>query len=206
VSGLLHPVGPQPAAVYWRRRLVLLAVLAVVLYLGARAAGLVGDAAAGTDDVTTPGAGLARPAALGWLPASAPAPVRSDLGRCPDARLRVGVMTTAARYAPGEPARLRVTVSHTGSAACARDLGPEALRLVVSFGDTRLWQTGGCAPARPDERRLEPGEDYVAEAVWPADRAVPGCSGWARRARPGTYATGAELAGGMLARAVFTLG
>src|SRR5947199_10039732 len=99
---MLHPVGPLPPRVYWTRRVVLLAIFAVILIAVAVSCGAgsgSGHAAASPETKTK-----TQPSASTTPSAStAPAPCRRK-------QLAVTASTDAATYTSGTLPRLRLTV------------------------------------------------------------------------------------------------
>jgi hypothetical protein len=177
VGALLRPIGPQPPAVYWRRRTVLVAVLALVLLLGDRALGA--DGAAGTAATRTT-------AIRTTAPATTAAATPRALVTCPDSALTVTVATDARVYPAGATPRLRITVANTGRTACRRDVGSRALGLVVHSGTDRIWSSDDCQQAPPSEvRTMRPGQRVTQSVSWPRRRSAAGC------ATPATATAGA---------------
>ena len=173
-----QPVGPEPAATYWRRRaLVSLAaagmVVVALLPLG------------GGDDVLTapeptPSAG---PTAQ---PTSSPEPAEPEL--CPDDALEVLATADAQSYPVGGTARFELTVRNTGPAPCLRALGQGAVELFVTSGEDRIWSSDDCAPGGPEgEVLLEPGGTQTARASWSSVRSALDCPPDQPQAEPGTY-------------------
>ena len=185
MGALLRPIGPHPPAVYWRRRTVLVALLALVLLLGDRALGADGAAPTGatgttatqtTSPVTTPRA---------TVTPSTTTTTRAMV-TCPDSALTVTVATDARVYPAGTTPRLRITVANTGRTACRRDVGSKALGLVVHSGPDRVWSSDDCQQAPPLEvRTVRPGQSVTQSLSWPRRRSAPGC------ATPATATAGA---------------
>jgi hypothetical protein len=183
-----QPVGPLPAAVYWRRRAVaLLAVVALVAVLGwllGRVGGGDGDVLAGP--APTPSASQAAPS----TPAATPAPVAA----CGDDVLEVEATAQAANAPVGAGTRLQLTVRNTGAVPCTRALGQGAVELVVTSGDDRVWSSDDCAPGG-DEGVVElaPGQVQTARATWSGTRSAAGCPPDQPVAQPGTYRVTARV-------------
>lgn len=180
---MLHPVGPLPAAVYWRRRaLVLVLLLAVaggggwLAVVGAHrwhASGSPVPAAA-----TTP---IPRPALDRVLPAGTNAAGLSAapaLPTCADAALDVAVRGPASAAVGSRPA-LELTVTSTSAAPCSRDLGPGEREIVLlDARGTRLWSSADCAPdAATDVRTLAPRQAVSLPVAWDGLTSDPTCAG-----------------------------
>jgi hypothetical protein len=179
----LRPVGPLPAATYWRRRLVVLlllvALLAVGLWLAQRGDG--DDRLATADPTADPTAQRSAE------PTSSPSPTASARA-CRDDDLEVQATTDTADVAAGARATLTLTVRNTSAQACRRALGQGAVELVVTSGEDRIWSSDDCAPGGDDGVvLLEPGASQQARATWPGTRSAPGCPDGQPAALPGTY-------------------
>src|SRR5262245_23238316 len=111
MSSVRNPRGPQPASVYWRRRIVaLLGLVAVMLCIALILAPLTaggGGAPTPTPPVTpstTPGATDGKAA-------------------CNPAVIRVVAVTDSNSYAPEQQPLLSMTITNTGAVACTLDVG-----------------------------------------------------------------------------------
>lgn len=200
----LRPVGPLPAAIYWRRRAAVLLAVLLVAALVAVPLGNAGDdgpAGDATGDRTAdPSAGAAEPSAEPTSDAAAAAPTApagpdpSTVTPCPDDALEVSATSDAADHPVGAQVRLTLTVRNTGAAGCRRALGQGAVELIVTSGADRIWSSDDCAPGGPqDEVVLEPGATRTARATWPTRRSAPGCPPDQPAAQPGTYQVTARV-------------
>jgi hypothetical protein len=194
-GALLHPVGPRPAPVYWRRRAV--AVLGVVV-AGVVVSLLVGGggatpvtppshpvAAAGSPSTPPPAASSPTPRAA----ATSPSP-RLD-GSCPVSALGLAVATDALAYPPGLAPRFLVTVTDAAG-PCRLAAGPQ---LVVTSGTDRIWAASDCGADAP--LALVHGAQTLV-TVWQRVRSAPGCSttvGGVTTTAAGTYHLNVTLAG-----------
>jgi hypothetical protein len=184
----LHPVGPLPASTYWRRRLVLLLALGVlVLAVKAVLGGGGGAPRAEPGPSTTP-----RPTHT-TSPPPTPAPTRAGGPvECRDSVLQLTTASDAAVYPAGTSPRFTVTVKNIGKVTCRRDLGP--LELVVKSGDDRIWASTDCSPkATRALQGLGPGGSLQATKTWDGKRSKPGCTGTRSEVRPGTYTVRATI-------------
>jgi hypothetical protein len=185
---LLHPVGPLPAATYWRRRIVLLVVVLLVL-LGLRSAlgggGGGGRPRAAVTPTPTPTAtATATPRAT-----SAAAP-----GSCSDSGLRLTVAPDPGQHAAGSPVRFTITVTNTTGAACRRDLGGRALEVIVRSGTDRIWSSDDCSTDHSSSvQLLRAGASLQTVVTWQGHRSAPGCPTPTTDARAGTYTVRARL-------------
>jgi hypothetical protein len=209
---VLHPVGNLPAAVYWRRRLLVLALLAALL--GGLAWGGFVLVASGNPDEAAAGK---RPAAATRVPllervvpstarvatptppelpakadadpalAAAPAgPAPGD--PCSDDMIAVEVRTPPT-VASGSKPTFELLVSNTAAVPCVRalDKGLQEMVLVGPAGN-RLWGSNDCFPeASSDTRTLVPGETVTFPILWGGLSSEPTCTAARAPLPPGSY-------------------
>lgn len=184
-----QPVGPEPAATYWRRRAVV--ALAAVAVLWVAALPLLDDDG-GQDALVPQAQPSASPSAA--APTADPTATPAGPAPCPDDALEVTATADADSYAVGGTARLELTVRNTGSVPCRRELGQGAVELVITSGDDRIWSSDDCAPGgEQGEVLLEPGATETARASWPTVRSAPECPPGQPQAQPGTYRVSARV-------------
>ncbi|WP_369132580.1 MucR family transcriptional regulator [Modestobacter sp. I12A-02662] len=211
---MLHPVGPLPAVVYWRRRLLVLGC-AVGLVGGG---GWVTAAAMGSD----PEGGAAAAAATGpapappvldqlvpslaavELPTTAPAPTGVpqpaapalvDGGPCTDDMISVEVRPDPASTPVGSKPTFHLVVTNVSPVSCVRTLDKGLQEVVLLDGaGTRLWGSNDCFPeAGSDVRTLAPGEAVDFPVLWSGLGSEPGCAGNRAALPPGQYVLRARL-------------
>jgi hypothetical protein len=206
---VLHPVGKLPAAVYWRRRLTVLALLLAVLgglgYLGfvllsSRDDDATPTAAAATGAATSPARAPALervvpsfeslstptpPAVLAAesvaAPAAPPAPAPGD--PCSDDMITLEVRTPP-MVAIGSKPTFELLVANVSAVPCVRtlDKGLQELLLLDAAG-ARVWGSNDCFPeASTDSRTLAPGETVAFPVLWGGLTSEPTCT--AARAAP----------------------
>jgi hypothetical protein len=195
---VLHPVGELSAAVYWRRRLTVLAVLLAILgglgWLGfALLSGGDDDAAAASarsagpavrlpalervvptfDSVSTP-----TPPAVPVPEAPPPAPPAPAPGDpCSDDMISVEVRTPPT-VAVGSKPTFELLVTNVSGVPCVRtlDKGLHEFLLFDAAG-TRVWGSNDCFPeAGADTRTLAPGEVVTFPVVWGGLTSEPACA------------------------------
>ena len=215
VPGVLHPVGKLPAAVYWRRRVLLLVLLLAVLgggvwlavtLLAGRGAGT-GAASAGSarpvpalervvpslSAVQTPTPPLVTTAADAVVAAPAvPGPVAG--GPCTDDMIGLEVRTPGTAAVGSKPT-FELLVSNVSAVPCVRalDKGLQELQLFDLSGN-RIWGSNDCFPeASSDPRTLAPGEVVTIPVVWGGLTSEQTCS-----AARGTPAAGSYVLRGRL--------
>lgn len=191
-DAVLHPRGPHSPGVYWRRRLLVLLIIGVLVYAASHACG--GSAPNRPTAASGPTPAASRsPAASPSVtvsPAASPSasPSPAVLPDCPDAALKVTSQTDAHSYPPGTSPKLTLVVQNTSQSRCRRDLGSAQLELVVTSGTDRIWSSNDCAPGgSPEIVELTPGEKQTYAVTWDRERSAPGCPQGAGKAQPGTY-------------------
>src|SRR5688500_8812921 len=149
-DALLHPRGPLPPGVYWRRRLVTFGVVVLVLFVLMRACGSDGDGTARVEPSETPSASVTAPRPSGSASASAKptaaATSAAAAGPCPDTASTVSARADAQTYPPSRRPILTIGVANKGAVACTRDVGQAAREIVVTSGNDRVWSSDDCSP------------------------------------------------------------
>ncbi len=200
-DALMHPRGPLPPVVYWRRRVITLAAALLVLLAVLKACG--GD---GKDSLTaTPGTTSRSPAAsapakttapapsTSAKPATSPSPSPSPTGRpegqpCRDTDIEVSATANAKEYAAGARPRLTLVVKNRAPVSCTRDLGAAARELRVVSGSDRVWSSDDCSPGGDAEVVTIPaGGSRSFPVTWSRTRSKPGCPAGREPVAPGTY-------------------
>jgi hypothetical protein len=208
---VLHPVGPLPAAVYWRRRLLVLGLVVAVLGGGGwllvaalRDGGGSSPAAAAP---TTAGGEPATPPALERVvpslasvqtptpapettrePAPAPAPAPEPGGPCSDDMIGLEVRTPGSAPVGGTPT-FELVVTNVSPVPCVRTLDKGLQEIVLLDGaGNRLWGSNDCIPeASSDTRTLAPGESVAFPLVWSGRSSEPSCTAERTAVGPGQY-------------------
>jgi hypothetical protein len=228
---VLHPVGPLPAAVYWRRRLLVLGCTLGLLGGG----GWVGVAATTGGPETAPEAAgssapapvpvpaleqvvpslaavqvptpapTTTPAAAVPAPSTPPAPAAG--GPCGDDVIAVTVRPVPASTPIGSKPTFELVVTNTSPVSCVRalDKGLQEVVLVDGAG-TRIWGSNDCFPeASSDQRTLQAGETVVFPVLWSGLTSSPGCVGSRTTPAAGSYLLRGRLDTKTSADAAFTL-
>jgi hypothetical protein len=199
----LHPIGPLPAAVYWRRRLVLLAALLAALFVLRACVG-------GGDAPRTTGAGptptVTRSAATKPSPTPSRSLVRTGPVTCTDAMLQLTVTSDAKTYPVGSSPRFVLRVANTSDRSCRRDLGGKPLELRVYSGEDRIWSSDDCGDTTTSSVQTIGAHSYLETTMtWPGTRSRPGCTGDKPKAQPGTYYVRLSVGSARTSGAVFRL-
>jgi hypothetical protein len=224
MNTVLHPVGPQPARVYWVRRLVLL-LLAAVLVTGlalavGTARGGAADGQGAADGAPAAGAGEGAQGAVPQDAGSEATDGTEDAGddaegteddaaaACAPETLTTTLAADAPSYPAGATPTFTVTLSNTGDSACTVDAGLTNQALVITSGADRIWSSADCPSEASGERLLlmAPGAAEAMPVAWPRVRSAEGCAGDLPEPRPGTYTAVAVVAGVQSGQVVFELG
>src|SRR5665648_246700 len=197
MSTVLRPAGPEPAQVYWTRRLLVLAgLILVVVLIWSVLSGLGGgngDAEGTTQD------GAAADGVTQETPAT----------DAPAARTCASLVTTRVRSAAGAQPVFTVVITNTSDSSCAVDAGEASRELLVTSGSDRIWSSLDCVAADAAERVLllpAGGSDDPVSVTWPRIRSNATCGEGLPALRPGTYHVVAKLVGAASEPAVFDLG
>jgi hypothetical protein len=216
---VLHPVGPLPTAVYWRRRLLVLGGLLSVLGGG----GWLGVAVVTGDrqqaDTVVAGASSEAPAptpaleqvlpslAAVQIPTVAPTttaappepsqppPGPVSGGPCTDDMIAVEVRPNPPSAPAGSKPTFDLVVTNVSAVACVRalDKGLQEVVLLDAAGN-RVWGSNDCYPeASSDTRTLQPGEAAVFPVLWSGLSSAPGCTAARSTPGPGSYVLRARL-------------
>jgi hypothetical protein len=180
MSTLRHPVGPHSKKVYWRRRALVLAVLAALVAIvvlivvrpgaGAEAEGGGGLPAASTSApaTTAPDAGAATgtdgsgaaATTEGGAPGTvdAPADASGAVPACAAGNIALAAVTDADTYPAGANPQLSFTIQNTGAEACTINAGTSQQLYTITSGDETYWVSVDCQTDPSDTPALlEPG-------------------------------------------------
>lgn len=204
LPAVLHPVGPLPASVYWRRRVLVLTLVLSVLGGG----GWVGYAvatgrfdvgtttAAATSSVppATPGLERVVPSLAGVqiptvaAPTTAAAPTTVAAGPCSDDVIAVEVHAPAS-VAVGTQATFALLVTNTAPVPCVRPLDAQLRELALwDLAGNRIWGSNDCLPeTSSDPRTLAPGEAVSFSVEWSGLTSEPTCTVPQMPPPPGPY-------------------
>ncbi len=187
VSGVAHPMGPEPPWVYWLRRgIILLAVLTLLI----GAVWLVTGRGSTISD-STPVVGLpsaAATASSAASPTSTAATEQATPTDCLDSAIVVEASTDSTRYAVGETPQLTLTIGNIGDVSCLRDVGPKANELEITSGGYHVWSSDDCNASNKSKIAvLKPGEKVASSITWDGQTTQKGCPGDSKAAKQGRY-------------------
>lgn len=196
MSGVVHPVGPEEPAVYWRRRLII--GLAALVTLSTIINGLSG----GTDPTASAASVSKSPKAVATLSEPTPSPdvspsvllptVQPNVpavakGECSDADTSIRVVIDRETTAVGEGVHINMIVKNISAKTCKRDVGSGANEVTVISGPALIWSTDHCNPnTDKDLVELAPGQEWNVKVVWIGKQTATGCK-VTNLAEPGAY-------------------
>ena len=152
MSTIRNPVGPQPPAVYWKRRAIvligLLAVTVIILLI-----------------VFRPQGADPKPTNTSTTPPPAATTTDGKVAACTPEQVSLEAVTDKGGYNAGEDVMISMTITNIGAAACTIDAGTGAQDYIIASGDETYWSSRDCQ-AEPTEAEvtLEPG---VAKSTTP---------------------------------------
>ena len=231
MSGVLHPVGPEPASTYWLRRALVVGVLVVVLVTLIALATRGGDrrqavpvapssvlssAPASTVAPSSPAAGSGPASGPATPGSTGPGPSRSVTSRsprpepatpaaCAPAALRA-TLTGQRRLRPEERTTFALSVINGSEGTCHVSVTAKNFRLEIYSGQDRIWSSRDCSTAvEPVTATL--GRERAVEwrMSWNGRRSAPDCKNRPEIPESGTYVATARLTGAEPVRMRMTL-
>lgn len=176
MSTLIWPVGPQPPGVYWRRRLVVIGVLLLVLLfiwlLFFRGSGSDGQDVGPAPEPTPTATPTETPTAS---PTPIPSPTRTD-DMCLDSDILVEATAEFPIYPVGSTPTLTLKIINIGTVECRRDVGPGPNELAIEQSGQKLWSSDDCNPSTAsDIISMKRGEEFTTQLVWDGRTSAAGC-------------------------------
>lgn len=176
MSTLIWPVGPQPPGVYWRRRLVVIGVLLLVLLfiwlLFFRGSGGDGQDVGPAPEPTPTATPTETPTAS---PTPIPSPTRTD-DMCLDSDILVEATAEFPIYPVGSTPTLTLKIINIGTVECRRDVGPGPNELAIEQSGQKLWSSDDCNPSTAsDIISMKRGEEFTTQLVWDGRTSAAGC-------------------------------
>lgn len=203
----------MPRAIYWRRRLLLLAALILLAWVALQLWPTKDDSkqTARPSATPTPSASptvTATPSATAEpTPAAATTTVKLSGGgdECDSQKVRITAFVADGQQAQ-TPINVDLAISTTAKRPCtftAKTYDPLA---VVNLGDTRVWDSSACErPVAAGTLQLVPGWTTVARVPWLPKRSGKACADSEPWLEPGAYTLEIGTLGGEPGKASFTL-
>src|SRR5262245_6214228 len=179
-------VGPLPAAVYWRRRAVVLFGLSMVVlipwYVLSGPNGSANTEAAptpttGTTTGPTPTVTAAAPSetTASPSPSAFTLPVSAATGSCTDEELEVIATADSAEVSRNTPVAFTIKIKNVSSRTCVRDIGADAQELQLRDDVAILWSSDDCgANHGAEDREFAAGMEVSFTRSWSGTRSRGG--------------------------------
>ncbi|MET9273737.1 hypothetical protein [Kribbella sp. NPDC003557] len=210
MSSLLRPVGHLPASVYWFRRGLVLAVVAVLVILISRLFAGGGDdtknAAAsdpqpnptGAAPVSTPTSTPASTPSAGSSTSATPKPSKTTPRGdqpCEGSDLNLEALPANRKIVSGSVLNFVVQLNPVDE-GCKATVNADKLTVTVTSGNDLIWSTTQCDKAvQAATLVVAKGKQAAVTVPWNGHRSRPGCLPGQPVAKPGTYVVKAEYDG-----------
>ena len=206
-DAVLRPRGPLPPGVYWRRRLILFAVLVLVGSFAFRACTDDTDPARITTGPSPSPTTTRRPSARPSTTAKpSVTPTRAAGLPCRETDLRLTATANAKSYPTSVRPLFTLEVTNAGPVSCTVDFGPTETELRVLSGNDRVWSSDDCGAATGSQIvTLEPDGHRSTTLPWSRKRSAPNQCASRADAAPGTYRVVGRLGSLVRPGDVFTL-
>jgi predicted component of type VI protein secretion system len=197
MDGLKHPVGDQPANIYWRRRMfVIVAIVVFALFLWWAISSLSSD---------SPGAS---PTSSPESTVSTSPTVNADPGRPCTGDDYTVVAAVPAEVSASKKVSVTVTVASASDSACKLD-PTTGSKLTVRSGNDAWFDSADC-PAEfalfdSEAFILEPAKTRDLTTTWNYGRDAKGCLAELQTAKDGTYKATVTVAGVKADEATFAV-
>ena len=211
MSSLLRPVGHLPASVYWFRRGLVLAVLALLFVLVFRLFAGGGEEpqnSAASDPQQNPSSAPPAPTTTPTTtptdaptgkqtdkPAKSTPPATPQDTKCEASDVRVDVLPQNRKIVSGSVLNFVIRFEAV-SDECKAAIDPSMLTVSVTSGNDLIWTTTHCAQAiQRATLVVAKGKQAASTVGWNGHRSGPGCLPGQPAAKPGTYVVKAVFDG-----------
>jgi hypothetical protein len=213
MSGLLHPVGPEPPQTYWARRglafgATLVLGVAVVLIISGTSSGSAAQPSPAGVAYSTPPAASATSVSPTVV---TPSPSATSTGPTPETRkvsttkkrsaecstddLRP-TLTGKQRLKTKQPTTFQLSLINGSAEACIVRVTQKNFQLEIESGNHRIWSTEDCPSIiKPISRTLGSEHAVAWTLTWDGKRSKPNCRSAHKALRPGRYLATAQLDG-----------
>ena len=192
MSHLFRPVGPHSTRVYWKRRIVVLAVLVVLIAI------VVGLGVA-LAKKGTPAPKPSTPAATSAKKKTGTPPL------CVKGDIDLTLTADAQNYAAGTNPRFSIELRNAGARPCLVDVNATTRVLQVVSGKDNVFSSGHCANGEPQLLLLKADETSATTITWKRVRSDATCPATSAEAKAGTYKATATLVGATSKEVTFVL-
>jgi hypothetical protein len=190
-----------PAEVYWRRRLLVLALLILLVWLGMRVWPDGDGEPAAAAPTATPTATQAPPTTNGVTNVA----LTTGSEPCDAESIRITPTVRSGQHARG-PVTITLLVSSSSAKPCNFTARSSDLLVVISAGKTPVYDSTVCkASLLRQTVQLSPGWATSVDATWSGRGSGPRCSSKEGWATPGTYVLKIGTLGGEPGRTSFRL-
>ena len=205
MSGVVHPVGPKPQSVYWRRRAMFLIVILLTLFVIGRtifggsdpkstATPVISSSPTASQSPTESAAATASPSEATQQSATSspeptdvvdpitlqsPSPVATKsqpADACTDSEVSVKISMPKKVVKVGAGSDLLMKVTNTSDRTCRRDVGSGANEVTIISGPAHVWSTDDCSPGSESNYvKLKPNQSWSVKVVWNGKLSAPNC-------------------------------
>jgi hypothetical protein len=219
-----NALGPRPegAAVYWRRRAVVLVIsMSVLAGITWSAAALLGGAASASKAAAgrsrlserplqqASGAAVASSGGQNNVAAESrlAVPAHSASRSCPVGDVVVALSVTQAAYSAWQQPHFAVDVVSLASYPCSFDIGAAHVVLQISAGSAQVWTSADCAEGQASQpTTLHRSVPTVMAMTWDEQYSSAGCPVPGQAAPAGTYTARATDGSAISPDVTFTIG
>lgn len=193
----------MPAEIYWRRRLLALALVIGLIWLVLHLVG--GDDPAAQPKATATPTAPATPSTAAAVDGTVPVTLVSASRACDPEKVRMSPTVKPGQFAKG-PVEIGLVVSSTEKTACTLTPADAELVAVISSNKTAIWDSTLCKVSLLDDPvSISPQWASLVTATWSGRGSGGNCSPKEGYASPGTYTVQAGTLGGEPGKATFTL-
>ena len=205
MSGVVHPVGPKPQSVYWRRRAVFLLAIVLTLFIigrsifggsdskssafpvgsnsptaeASQSPSVSASASASTESGATATASSEPTDAVDPITLQSASPIATKTqpaDACTDSEISVRVSMPKRLVKAGAGSDLLMTVTNTSDRTCRRDVGSGANEVSIISGPAHVWSTDDCSPGSESNYvKLKPNQSWSVKVVWNGKLSATNC-------------------------------
>ena len=173
------PVGPEPVGVYWRRRLIAVGLVILMLFVITRCTGggAKKKASNSKPTVTTSSSPSARAA-------TQPPTTTTTTAACQTNDLKVSADADGADYSASQNPKITISITNNGSQPCLLDTSKRSL--TISSGGDLWYSSAACPSGTQDKPTLAPKQVLKSSYTWNRKRLATSCTP-GETAPTGTY-------------------